>query len=141
MRPTPAFFVSAFGILALAALALTAAAAWVWWAAPTPYPGGLRNRLNPPSLTLIRQQSCLAFSWVNKSFYTTAQHQADVLAWLRGHGWMKNYRFNDSVLRQSARQLGSDLQLFTSQEIFVEDIAAGAHFVSTTQTTVSVGQC
>lgn len=124
----------------LTILTLIAVLAWNLLAPTSPYPGATRTHLRWPSSFIDVRGSCIQWTTVSKTYYTAPQDQAHVIGWLKQAGWMGNFRYDDSVLKQTSRQYGL-LYVAWVNEIFVESRAAGANLVSTKQMTLSVGRC
>jgi hypothetical protein len=126
-------------VLGPALLALCGLLAWRALG-PGPYPNAARSQLRLPSQHMDFRGSCWQWTLVDKSYYTAPQDQAHVLTWLKQAGWMGNYRYQDSVLKQTSRRYGP-IALARVHEIFVQGRSAGAALVSTAQTTLSIGRC
>lgn len=111
---------------------------------PQPYPHASRSAVRAPVVALTLRKDCGQWTLITKSLYTAPQSEVQVIGWFRSNGWMQNYKFEDSVLRQTDRQWAG-VGLATAQEIHVENAPGGpqlgAHLVSTTQMTVSIGKC
>ncbi len=141
MRASPKVLLTTASILLiLGTMGLIAVAAWNFLISPQPYANATRTGLHWPTVVWSLEGNCARETFITKSFYTAHEPQNRLISWFRNHGWMTNYRYEDSVIHKSSQQL-SGLALDSVQEIFVENAANGSHFVSTTQTTLSVGNC
>ncbi len=123
----------------LAGLSLLALLAWSL-VAPPPYPLAARSGLRPPAAHFDVRGDCVQWTIIDKAYYTAPQDQAHIIRWLKQAGWMENFRYDDSVLKQASRQYAF-VHVARVREIFVEARAGGAGLVATTQTTLSFGSC
>ena len=125
------------GLLAAGLLSLLAVGIF---GLPDQYPHASLAGVRGPSLQAELRGGCLQWTWLSKTLYNSTDNQAQVLGWFKDHGWMTNYRYDDSVLRQTSRHSGS-VGVAAAEEIFVETGAGGARYVASTQMTMSFGKC
>lgn len=134
------FIVTALAVGGLLAAGLLSLLAVSLFGLPGQYPHASLSGVRAPSLRAELRGGCLEWTWLSKTLYSAAGNQPQVLGWFKDHGWMTNYRYDDSVLRQTSRQSGS-VGIAAAEEIFVETGAGGARFVASTQVTLSFGKC
>jgi hypothetical protein len=130
---------ASLAVVVAGAVALAGLLAWSL-VAPAPYPDAARSRVSPPKIRLAARTGCLEWLIRSRVDYAIAQDPARVIARLKQSGWMRNYRYNNSVVDQTHRRYGP-LDLVRINEMTVQNRSGEANLVSTVETTLSLGDC
>jgi len=123
---------------ALSCLVL-ASTALVSITSPSAYPRWNISNIHRPISHIALNGSRLEWVIVNRINATASDSPAQVLQWFKDQGWMENFRYSDSAIRQTDHRLGI-MTLSTVEEVFVDGRSPGAYITSTTQTVIMIGR-
>lgn len=93
-----------------------------------------------PDVQVGWRGNCLQSSALLKSHYASQLEPDRIIDLLKTQGWMANYRYGDSVLKQRVGKAGP-IAWSTVREIFVEAGSGGSHYVDTQLILVMIGNC
>lgn len=106
---------------------------------PSAYPRWSVSNVRPPVSHISLNGSSLEWVMVNRTNATSSDSPTQVLQWFKDQGWMSNFRYDDSVIRQSNRRFGI-VAISTVEEVFVGSRSPGAYVTSSTQMVIVVGR-
>jgi hypothetical protein len=106
---------------------------------PSAYPRWNISNIQRPISHIALNGSRLEWVIVNRINATASDSPAQVLQWFKDQGWMENFRYSDSAIRQTDHRLGI-MTLSTVEEVFVDGRSPGAYITSTTQTVIMIGR-